>query len=317
MAVRIGVVGVGSMGALHARVVAGHPDADLAWVADPNDENGPRVAERFGTKWIPEPDLGSVDAVIVAAPTQYHYDLGMNVINSGIPLLLEKPLAATFEQAASIVERASRVGCPLMCGLLERFNPAVRTAAEIADQPLRIATMRHSPYTQRITTGVGSDLLIHDLDLVLRLIGDYPSSAHGQFGYFAPTSSPGSEDVAEASLKFATGAIAVLSASRTSQHKVRSLSIAERNRLIDVDLLRQSITIYRHVDGGQYDESAGYSQQTIIEIPVIRHAGEPLQLQLQHFLGLLRGEVDQEAELRSVLPPHQLLDEVTRSAASA
>ena len=316
MVVRIGVVGVGSMGALHARVVAANPAADLAWVSDPNGELGARVAGRFETRWLPEPDLGCVDAVIVAAPTQHHFDLAVNVIDSGIPLLLEKPLAATFDQAASIVERASRLGCPLMCGLLERFNPAVRTAAEIADQPLRMATVRHSPYTQRIPTGVASDLLIHDLDLVLRLVGDYPTSAHGHFGYFAPTSA-GSEDVAEASLKFASGRIAVLSASRTSQHKVRSLSIAERHRLIDVDLLRQSITIYRHVDGAAFDEAAGYSQQTIIEIPVIRHAGEPLQLQLDHFLGLLRGDVDQATELSSLLPPHRLLDEITQSAASA
>ena len=202
-----------------------------------------------------------------------------------------------------------------MCGLLERFNPAVRTAAEISEEPLRIATMRHSPYSTRITTGVGSDLLIHDLDLVLRLAGDYPSSAHGQFGYFASTSAPGSEDVAEASLKFASGHIAVLSASRTSQHKIRSLSIAERHRLIDVDLLRQSITIYRHVDGEKFDEAAGYSQQTIIEIPVIRFTGEPLNLQLEHFLRLLGGEIDREGELRTLLPPHQLLDEIATSAA--
>jgi predicted dehydrogenase len=316
VAVRIGVVGVGSMGALHSRVVASHADTELVWVADPDSEVGHRVAERFGTKWIPEPDLGSVDAVIVAAPTQYHFDLATAIIDNGTPLLLEKPLADTFERSAAIVERASRQGSPLMCGLLERFNPAVRTAAEIADQPLRIATMRHSPYSQRITTGVGSDLLIHDLDLVLRLVGDYPTSAHGHFGYFAPTSAPGSEDVAEASLKFASGRIAVLSASRTSQHKVRTLSIAERYRLIDVDLVRQSITIYRHVEGATFDESAGYSQQTIIEIPVIRHSGEPLQLQLDHFLGLLRGEVDQDAELSSVLPAHQLLDEIATSAAA-
>ncbi|MEP7204097.1 MAG: Gfo/Idh/MocA family oxidoreductase [Ilumatobacteraceae bacterium] len=314
MTVRIGVVGVGSMGALHARVVAGHPGAELGWVSDPNSDAGQRVAERFGTKWIPEPDLGSVDAVIVAAPTQYHFDLANAVIDNGTPLLLEKPLADVFSHTSAIVESASRRGVPLMCGLLERFNPAVRTAAEIADEPLRIATMRHSPYSGRIATGVGSDLLIHDLDLVLRLTGDYPSSAHGHFGYFAPTSEIGAEDVAEASLKFTSGRIAVLSASRTSQHKVRSLSIAERNRLIDVDLLRQSITIYRHVDGAAFDESAGYSQQTIIEIPVIRYTGEPLQLQLDHFLRLLNGDVDQEMELRSVLPPHRLLDEIASSA---
>src|SRR4051812_6521849 len=120
MAFRIGVVGVGSMGALHARVVAGRSDTDLAWVADTDSEIGRRVAERFRTKWIPEPDLRCVDAVIVAAPTQYHFDLAMQILDFGLPLLLEKPLAATLQQSASIVERASQRGCPLMCGLLER-----------------------------------------------------------------------------------------------------------------------------------------------------------------------------------------------------
>jgi len=314
MSIRIGVVGVGTMGALHARVVAGHSKTSLAWVADPDVEVGKRVAARFATTWIPEPELSSVDAVIVAAPTPYHFDLAMAALDSGTPLLLEKPLSDDFDHVVGIVQRASRTQVPLMCGLLERFNPAVRTATEIAEDPLHIATMRHSPYSQRIATGVASDLLIHDLDLVLRLTNDYPSSVHGHFGYFAPTSHPGAEDVAEASLKFASGRIAVLSASRTSQHKVRTLSIAEPNRLIDVDLVRQSITIYRHVAGAAFDESAGYSQQTIIEIPVIQHTGEPLQLQLDYFLDLLCEKIDRDAELQSVLPPHRVLDEVTRSS---
>jgi len=305
------------MGALHARVVAAHPQTELPWVADPSAETGCRVAERFGTKWIPEPDFGSVDAVIVAAPTQHHFELATQVLDHGVPLLLEKPLADVFGRSVDIVEQASRQQRILMCGLLERFNPAVRTAAEITDEPLRLATMRHSPYSQRIVTGVSSDLLIHDLDLVLRLVGEYPSSVHGHFGYFAASSAPGSEDVAEVSLKFASGRVAVLSASRTSQHKVRTLSIAERHRLIDVDLVRQSITVYRHVEGAQFDEAAGYSQQTIIEIPVIRHTGEPLQLQLDHFLKLINGDIDPAAERDSLLPAHQLLEDITKSAAGA
>ena len=305
------------MGALHARVVATHPQTELAWVADPSTDAGHRVADRFDAKWIPTPDLGSADAVIVAAPTQHHFDLAMEVIDAGKPLLLEKPMAEDFARSSEIVEHSLQRGALLMCGLLERFNPAVRTAAEISDYPLRIATTRHSPYSQRITTGVASDLLIHDLDIVLRLAREYPESSFGHLGYFAPTSAPGSEDVAEASLRFPSGRIAVLSASRTSQHKIRTLSIAERRRLIEVDLLRQSITIYRHVDDATFDESAGYSQQTIIEIPVIRHTGEPLQLQLEHFLRLLRGEVDPVDEIQSIIPPHQLLDEITKSAARA
>src|SRR4051794_7277919 len=119
------------MGALHARVVSGHSDTQLAWVADPASDIGRRVADRFGTRWIPEPDITSVDAVIVAAPTQYHFDLAAAVLESGTPLLLEKPMADVFEHSQVIVDEARRRSVPLMCGLLERFNPAVRTAADI------------------------------------------------------------------------------------------------------------------------------------------------------------------------------------------
>src|SRR4051812_45213184 len=117
MVIRIGVVGVGSMGALHARVVSANPGASLSWVADSDAEIGRRVADRFATTWIPEPNLASVDAVVVAAPTQFHYDLAIGIIDCGIPLLLEKPLAATFQESKAIVKRAQERRCLLMCGL--------------------------------------------------------------------------------------------------------------------------------------------------------------------------------------------------------
>ena len=118
----------------------------------------------------------------------------------------------------------------LTCGLLERFNPAVRTAVEIARQPLHITTVRHSPYAERIRTGVASDLLIHDIDLVVRLMGEAPATLTGHYGYFEPRSTTKSEDVAEATLRFSDGQIASLSVSRIAQHKIRSLTIAELGR---------------------------------------------------------------------------------------
>ena len=109
--------------------------------------------------------------------------------------------------------------------------------------------------------------------------------------------------------------MASLSASRVSQTKLRSMRITELDRVIDVDLLRQDITILRHVQDPAFDEDAGYRQQTIIDIPVVRHPGEPLQLQLQHFLGLIGGTLDAAAELDTILPAHAVVDEIARSAA--
>jgi predicted dehydrogenase len=314
MPLRVGVVGAGSMGSLHARVLAGFAGAELAWIADPDQQTAERLAQRFASRWIPEPDLGGVDAVVIAAPTEFHHALAMSVVHAGLPLLVEKPIADTLEHVEEIIAASQQRGTVLMCGLLERFNPAVRTAAEIARQPVHITTVRHSPYAERIRTGVASDLLIHDIDLVVRMMGQAPSTLTGHYGYFEPRSTSGSEDVAEATLRFAAGEIASLSVSRIAQHKVRSLTIAELTRLIEVDLLRQSITIYRHVQGSNFDEDAGYSQQTIIDIPIVRHPGEPLQLQLAHFVDLINGRADLDAERDTLLLPHRLIDQVGASA---
>lgn len=312
--VRIGVVGAGSMGSLHARVIAGNDRTELSWIADPDMERGERVATRFGSKWQPEPDLGTVDAIVVAAPTQFHFGIADGVIESGIPLLLEKPLADDIQHSRQLVARAGELGTILMCGLLERFNPAVRTAVEIAREPLHASTVRHSPYAERIRTGVAGDLLIHDVDLVIRLFGGMPTSVTGQRGLFEPRSETGSEDVADAVLRFDRGQVASLSASRVSHRKTRTLTIAELGRVVEVDLLRQDITVYRHVQASDFDEDMGYSQQTIIDIPVVRHLGEPLQLQLHHFIDLIEGRGSPEDELAGLLSPHEVIAQFLKDA---
>jgi predicted dehydrogenase len=313
--VRIGVIGAGSMGSLHARVVAGDDATELVWVVDADRARGEQIATRFGTRWSEQPDLSSVDAVVVAAPTQFHHDIATPIIDARIPLLLEKPLGDTIDETRALIDAARRSGSVLMCGLLERFNPAVRTVMDIVRDPLLVATQRHSPYAARIATGVGGDLLSHDVDMVMRLFGEAPVSVSGRCGYFDPRSRPGSEDVVEASIGFDRGRLATLSASRLSQRKVRSVVVTELDRLIEVDLLRQDITIYRHVLTTDFDEDAGYSQQTIIDIPVVRHLGEPLQLQLAHFVGLVRGVGDRERELDGLLAPHEVVAAVVADGA--
>lgn len=313
---RIGLVGGGSMGALHARVIAQEPATELVWIAEPDAIVGRELAQRFGARWMPTPGYEGVDAVVVAAPTQHHRELALAVLGRGLPLLLEKPLAPTLNESVEIVELAEREGTVLMCGLLERFNPAVRTAVEICREPLHVQTIRHSPYASRIRTGVAGDLLIHDVDLVMRLMDGMPIGHSCSFGYFEPRSEPGSEDVAEAHLSFDGGRVASLSVSRIAQRKVRSLMISEIARSIEVDLLRQAITVYRDAGSSRFDEEAGYTQQMIIDIPVIRHLGEPLSLQLRHFVDLVRERSDAAQELEGILASHTVLDRLSRDAAS-
>ena len=305
----IAVVGAGAMGTLHARVVQSSLRADLAVVVEPDEQTGRTVAERFGARWAPDlSGLAGVDAVIVAAPTSAHHPIALEVIAAGLPLLVEKPLADSVADSEEIVAVAAAAGLPLMCGLLERYNSAVVTAAGLTRDPVHVSAVRHSPYTPRIPTGVAWDLLVHDVDLALRLLGDEPASLNARFGYFHPSSLTGAEDLAEVQLAFPDGQLATLSASRIGQRKVRSLTITEVDRAIEVDLLRQTVTIYRHVAAeAASDDGLGYRQQTIIEIPAIVSLGEPLAVQLSRFLDLLEGSADAHAEREAILPAHRVV----------
>jgi predicted dehydrogenase len=303
------------MGSLHARVVTESPRAELAWIADPSREVGEAVATRFGTRWIPAMDLSSVDGVIIAAATEAHPDLAFEVLDARLPLLVEKPLADRLHDARRIVERSAELDLPLMCGFLERYNPAIRTALDFLERPIHATAVRHSPYVPRIRTGVASDLLIHDLDTMIRLFGGMPESVAARLGYFHPSSRPGSEDVAEVILHFPGGSVGAASASRVTQRKVRTLVVQELERQVELDLVRQDITVYRHVGNSAADDltGLGYSQQTVIDIPFVRHQREPLATQLDLFLDLLDGIGDVEAERRSLLPAHELLETVRTS----
>jgi predicted dehydrogenase len=294
---------------MHARVIQSSPRADLAVVVEPREDVGRAVAERFGARWAPDlSGLAGVDAVVVAAPTSVHSALALDVIGDRLPLLVEKPLADSLATSEEIVAAAAAAGVPLMCGLLERYNSAVVTATRLARDPVHVSAVRHSPYAPRIATGVAWDLLVHDVDLALRLFGGEPTSVGAQFGYFHPVSQVAAEDLAEVQLAFPGGRLASLSASRIGQRKIRSMTITEIDRAIEVDLLRQAVTVYRHVDAEAASaDGLGYRQQTVTEIPAIAQLGEPLAVQLSRFVDLIDGGADADAEREAILPAHRVV----------
>ena len=306
------------MGALHARVIAQAPNAELVMVVDGRKDVGSAVASRHGASWAPA--VGSfddVDAVVVAASTEAHFDLARDVLSADKPLLVEKPVADSFERTLELIQLSETRGIPMMCGLLERFNPAVLTARALLDDPLYVTATRHSPYAPRIKTGVGWDLLVHDVDLASSLLGGEPASISGMFSTFHPDSVAGAEDVAEAVLEFEGGRLAHISASRIGQRKVRNMSVHELDKLIEIDLLRRDVTVYRHVSDQPADsEGRGYRQQTVIEIPELITGQEPLAAQLDHFVALIRGEVDADTERGSLLPAHRIVGALKATAAN-
>ena len=311
---RIALVGSGSMGLNHARTIAAGPDTRLTVVVDPSEENGQRVAEMYDARWARDLDgLGEVDAAVIAASTEHHFDLALPVIAAGLPLLVEKPVCPSLAQTDEVVTASRKAGTPLMCGLLERFNPAVMVAMKMLEAPLYVRAERHSPYAPRIKTGVAWDLLVHDVDLVVRTFGGHhPNRAEVQVGYFHPDSVTGAEDVVETTLRFRSGGIASVSASRIGQRKVRSMLIQEIDRQIEVDLLRRGVTCYRHSSIAGDPGRDGFRQMTEMEVPEVIGA-EPLASQLAHFVGLVAGRHDLDVERDSILPAHQVVDQVLRA----
>jgi predicted dehydrogenase len=275
----------------------------LALVVDVDPSAAEAVATRHGARWSTDPDeLMGCAAVIVSAPTELHVALSLPLLAARIPLLVEKPLASNPADVDTLIEAARANGTPLMCGFVERFNAAVVTGLSRITGPLiSMQAIRHSPAAPRIATSVVSDLLIHDIDLVAGAVGGgMPTSISGALS----VSDRSCAEQADVILGWADGPVANLSASRLGQRKVRTLSVASGAELVEIDLLRQNVTVYRHVT---HEMTGGsYRSDTIIDIPFVRHAGEPLLQQLDHFLDLVRGDVDPEAELLTLIAPHHI-----------
>ena len=299
------------MGLSHARVLSSSNRTALSVVIDPDESAARRSADQYETRWAPDLDgLGDAEAVVVAAPTEHHWDVAAGVIRAGLPVLVEKPMCPSASQTNALLDLARDHEVPIMCGLVERFNPAVMAAMTMIEGPRFVRIERHSPYAPRIKTGVAWDLLMHDLDMALRLFGSRtPSSFGGQVGYFHPSSNAGAEDVVEASLRYDAGELVSLSASRIGQRKLRTMVIQELGRMIEVDLLRRGVTAYRHTTIEGETGHGGFRQYTEIEVPEIIGT-EPLVAQLDHFVKLVRGDVDADAERESVRPAHDIIEAI-------
>ena len=301
---RLAVIGAGAMGANHARVLVGSTRADLAVVIDTDRSRAAELANAAGVPSSTE--LASAmgcHGAVVASATDSHAAIARSLLEAGIPVLVEKPLAPALADVHAVLRTAEQRGVPVACGFVERFNAVVRTAEGLLhDQPLHLLAVRHSPPNGRATASVVQDLLVHDIDLACRLGGGAPVAVHGT-GWAPPGHAVA--ELADATLRFDAGMVATLSASRVGQRKVRALTITTASAAVELDLLRQDITVYRHVDHEQLADGAlTYRTETVIDIPFVRHAGEPLALQLDHFLDLLDGTADADEERRSILPPH-------------
>lgn len=295
--VRIGVVGTGSLGFHHARILRDVEDVAMAGIFESRGERADEVSRELGVPAHPHLDglLEQADAVVVAVPTVYHEEVAVRALEAGVHVLIEKPMAPDLASADRILRAASASGCMVQIGHVERFNPAVRAAEPWLDGPLFIESHRMAPFTARSTdVAVVLDLMIHDVDLVGSLVGA-PVIDIAASGAAVLTSTI---DIASARLTFASGAVANLTASRVSLERTRKIRFFQPSGYLSLNLAEGTGEFLRlkrelpNLSGGAAPLSelpaeglAGMVERIVLE----GDGAEPLRKELENFRDAVRG----------------------------
>lgn len=279
-ALRVAVIGVGHLGRHHARILAGLEAVNLIAVVDVIPERAREVALAFGATAFGDSRevIGEVDAVTVAVPTELHRDVALPFLERGIGVLVEKPMARSLAEADDLIAAARGTGAVLAVGHTERYNPAVAVAAGLVRSPRFIEVHRLGVFPERsLDIDVIFDLMIHDLDVILSLV-DTEVSAIQAVGVPVLTSR---YDIANARLRFVSGCIANVTASRISRERVRKIRFFQPDAYLSVDYAAQEVEAWRLVrgDGARPSIQGG-------PLPVGRD--EPLRRELTDFVTAVR-----------------------------
>ena len=267
------VVGAGSFGRNHLRVIHQSEHAELAGVLDTDSK---RAAEAASTNACPvltslEELAGKADAAVVATPTRTHAEIGRRLMELGVDVLIEKPVARTIDEARMLIETAGRTGRILQVGHLERFNPAVAAVEAVISQPLFFEVHRLSEFSPRsLDVDVVLDLMIHDIDIVLTLTKQLPEEIRAAGIHILSEK----VDIANVRMQFPGGCVANLTASRVSTERVRKLRLFQPHEYISLDYTRQDAVRFTV----KPPLSIGYAP-----LPVTKD--EPLRLELESFFG--------------------------------
>lgn len=245
--VRVGVVGTGHLGAIHAKLWKNYTGAELAGIFDADTERSCKIAAEHGIKAFESlgETLDSCDAITIATPTSVHFDIAREALLRGKHCFIEKPITVSYAEAESLIEKAERVKRVIQVGHVERFNPGITALSGYKIAPMFIEAHRLAQFKPRATdVSVVLDLMIHDLDIVLWLVKSPVVSvaAHGVSVLTDTT------DIANARITFANGCVANITASRISAQPMRKLRMFQRDAYISVDFAKGESEIYRLTD---------------------------------------------------------------------
>jgi len=289
---RLGVVGAGALGYHHVRLLRDVRGASLAGFFDTRPDRSRQVAEELGVKAFDSLDslIESCDALTIAVPTPAHYAVAKTALERGRHLLIEKPLATTLVEADELLDIATRTGALVQTGHVERFNRAVRAALPYVEAPRFIDSDRLAPFNPRGSdVAVVLDLMIHDIDLVLTLVGSHVADVAA---VGVPVLTP-FVDIANARVAFASGAVANITSSRVSRERMRKVRIFQQSGYISLDLASGAGEFYRlrgDVDLAALAKGPLALEAFVERIPLDAPEGEPLRLEFESFVSAVRGE---------------------------
>jgi len=294
--VRVGLAGLGSMGRNHLRILSGRSDLRLAAVADPMPAALAAAADQTGAQGFAEPLAmvaeADLDAVVIAAPTTAHVPLALAAIDRGVAVLVEKPLAATIDEAMRIVAAARAAEVPVQVGHVERFNPAVLELGRLIDDGwlstiYSIASRRAGPFPARIRdVGVTVDLATHDVDILSWIAGERPSRVYAETAQRIHATN---EDLLFGLLHFPSGATGMLDVNWLTPAKRRQLLVVGEEGMFELDYLTQRLTFTRATDTTNPRLIGGYAptfEGETVELPVA--STEPVAAELDAFVKVVR-----------------------------
>ena len=274
--VRVAVIGAGAFGRNHMRVLHESPDAELAAIVDTEDSRASESAAMYDCASFTDFRRlsGKVDAAVVAVPTSAHADVGCSLLEAGIDVLVEKPIAADLAGANRLIAAAEAHGRILQVGHLERFNPAVQAVQRKVTLPLFFEIHRMSLFSPRsLDVDVVLDLMIHDIDVVLALTGLEPEEIRAAGIRILSEK----VDIANVRLAFPGGCVANLTASRVSTEKIRKIRLFQPNQYVSLDYQRQDAAAFTVLP----DRQIGFDSFEVVK-------GEPLRLEIDSFLECVR-----------------------------
>lgn len=252
--IRVGVVGVGYLGNIHAKIYSNMDSVELVGVVDSDPATAEKVAAEYGCAGFTNPNdlIGKVDAVSIVVPTSLHLEMAKPFLDASIHMLMEKPLAPSYEESLELVEHAEKSGVVFQVGHLERFNGGVMALAERIKNPRFLEVTRIGPFVARATdVDVVTDLMIHDIDIVMSLVNS-PITSISANGTPVITDHI---DIANVRLEFESGAVANVTASRVSTKQQRRIRIFEQQHYYGLDYTNQQITMAKTepaADGEQW-----------------------------------------------------------------